>query len=403
VRLVLFPETRRKTMRKLALVCISLCIVAMLALLPAHQPARADEVTYDFEVVDSYGYGYEGSSNNYYIVRGIVKNTGTTNTKNIFVRAQIFWTGGTKRGEASYQTDIEILRPGETSPFDVWVSYCCPELIDYYTLDVVGLETTEEPYESLRFIPETANVFVKESNRWLYGEMQNVSSDYLDRLLVYVAWFDPTGRLTQVSAAFDPFSAYLGPGVKCPFADTVSIFELYGSYQVWYTSAAMEPGLYPVPLSIAVTNSYFGGYGGDDFIVEGTITNNGDVSAESYDTTTVITYRDSLGRVVDYSVDTYPEEVGPGQTKSFRHEDISPPDEFTTFDIVVWTESTTTTQPPTPTPTITPTPTNTPANTPTATPTTTPTITPTPTNTLTPSAWIYLPIVLKNHGIVTNP
>jgi len=402
-------------MNKLTLVCISLCIVAMLVLLPVPRPASADV---SFEVVQSYGYPREDVDDpewSRYCVRGIVRNTGTSNATNIYARLRIYWyQGGPLRGEGTYEIDLPILRPGETSPFYVSARYIAPYLIDYYTLDVVGFETTEEPYDPLRFVPETASVFVRGSNRYLYGEAQNVSSgDYSKWVQVYVAWFDPAGRLTQISSAFDP-ATYISPGEKFPFSDSVSIFESYGSYQVWCKSTAMEPGLYPIPFSLAVINSYFGGYGGDDFIVEGTITNNGDVLSEAYHTFTVITYRDSLGRVVGYSHDSYPEEVGPGQTKSFMHEDMSPPDEFTTFDIVAWSKDTTTTQTPTPTPTITPTPTNTPTNTPTATPTSTPTNTPTntpmstptptstptmtPTPTNTPAAWIYLPIVLKNYG-----
>ena len=135
-------------MRKLTLACVSLCIVAMLTLLPAPQPARADV---SFEVVQSYGYPSEDIDDpewSRYCVRGIVRNMGTSNATNIYVRLRIYWyQGGPLRGEAAYEIDLPILRSGETSPFYVSVRYIAPYLIDYYTLDVVGLETTEEPYE----------------------------------------------------------------------------------------------------------------------------------------------------------------------------------------------------------------------------------------------------------------
>jgi len=400
-------------MRKLTLVCISLRIVAMLALLPAPQPARVDV---SFEIVTSYGYPKEDqwAVCPRYIVKGIVKNTGTSNAFHVAIRLKIYWyEGGSEKGQGAQEASLPILPPGETSPFTVYACYDFPDLIGYYTLEVAGFETTEEPYEPLAVVSE--NMLWRESGgvmyRYLWGEIQNISPDYLVgyKTYVYVGWLDPHGHLFELDYGMYPYwtplgdsynKAYLSPGEKAPFYDAISMFEEYGSHKIWLKSESLEPGLYPVHLSVTVTNSYHDEH--NYFVVEGEVRNDGDVRAE--DNRTVITYRDSSGLPVEASIDSsHIPDIDPGQTVSFMHEDWYPPDEFSTFDIVAWSGSTTTTQPPTPTPTITPSPTNTPTSTPTSTPTTTPTITPTPTNTLTPSAWIYLPIVLKNYGTATNP
>ena len=397
-------------MRKLTLVCLSLCIVAMLTLLPAPQPARADV---SFEVVQSYGYPIEEDqwTSARYAVRGIVRNTGTSNASHVTIRLKIYWyEGGAEKGQGSREAFLPILRPGETSPFTVLAYYDFPSLIEYYTLEVAGFETTEEPYAPLTVASE--NMFWEQNGtmyRRLWVEIQNSSTDCLKgyKTKAYVGWFEPDGDIIELDSDLlwgvfgtsDQHSPCFNPGDKAPFRSSIDMFEEFGSYQIWLKGEALDPGLYCLPLSLTVTDSYFGGYWGDDFIVEGTITNNGDVLAENNQT--IITYRDSNGLPVGYSIETsYGDipDLAPGETKSFKHEDWYPPDEFDAFDIVIWSASTTSTQPPTPTPTITPSPTNTPTSTPTSTPTATPTMTATPTNTPTPSAWVYLPIVFKNYG-----
>ena len=167
-------------MKKPTLVCISLCIVAMLALLPAPQPVRADM---SFEIVQSYGYPIEEGqwTSARYVVRGIVRNTGTSNASHVTIRLRIYWyEGGTEKGQSSKEAFLPILRPGETSPFTVYAYYDFPSLIEHYTLEVAGFETTEEPYEPLMVASE--NMFWEQNGtmyRRLWVEIQNTSTGCL--------------------------------------------------------------------------------------------------------------------------------------------------------------------------------------------------------------------------------
>lgn len=376
------------SMTKFAVLALAVCLSVL--------PAGAQSEQVSFQVMQSRGYGYEGTSYSYYIVEGILKNTGTQNAENIYVRARIYWTGGVLQGEDTSQSDVKILRPGETSPFSVWVSYCCPSLIDYYTLEVVGVPTSHEPYDDLAVVNQTLTI--DGPYRQLWGEVLNTGTQTVNggRFTVYTVFYDANGTMLKrdyywplgLGTATD---GHLAPGWKAPFRQDASLFDPVDSYENWIQAEVLPPGQYPVSLSAAVTSYSFNQYG--SLVVLGTVTNQSDVAVESY--YTYATFRNQAGEVVGFSDDFQWEQgnpVNPGETQPFEQYIYSydiPPD-YASFDVFAFTDQLTTTAPPTPTPARTPTPTVTPTrtSTPTATstPTRTPTATVTPTNTSTPTS-----------------
>ena len=90
---------------KVLLVLALLSSITCLAL----PQSSASSAGVSFELVASRGYAYEGSSTNYYIVEGVVRNTGTQNATNIYVRVRIYWSGGTLKGESTDGTYLAIL------------------------------------------------------------------------------------------------------------------------------------------------------------------------------------------------------------------------------------------------------------------------------------------------------
>lgn len=361
--------------------------------------AAIAEPSVSFEIVNSRGYGYEGSSNNYYIIEGILKNTGTTNVENIYVRGKIFWESGTERGTDESNADMEILRPGETSPFDTWVNYCCPELIDHYTIDVVGTETTREPYRDVQVVNESS--IVRRSNEYFYGEVLNAGNRSIDRsgFRLYVIFYDATGRIVDYDNI--GLGGHLASGSKVPFNVGVSLFDSATSHDYWIRAKPLEQGLYPVDLAVDVAGTTRDQY--DRWVAHGTITNNSDVTVTEYKT--YIVFRSEQDEIMSYSVETHYEwdtsPIPPRTTQQFEHPMWSdPPEGYEYFEAFALTEQTTSTAPPSPTPSLTSTPTNTMPPTLTPTATQTPTITPTGTPTSTPtespySQFAYLPYVSR--------
>lgn len=293
------------------------------------------------EVVQSRGFPDE--SEDYYIVKGILKNTGARNATNIYVKAEIFWDTGIKRGEATRQADINILRPGETSPFEVWVSYVVPNLIDYYTLDVAGVETTKQPYRATTITQH--HLVVRDQYRYVYGEIINPGPRTVDGddLSVYTVFFDSHGRL--LDRDYYNIGHSLAPSWKSPFRARTSLFNQVESYEFWIQADVFEEGVYPVELSATITETE--PFLLSSLIVTGTITNNSDVSAAGGLAwgRLVFVYRDSQARVEDFESSLLIADIGPGETQLFS-DLLWPPDDYTDLQPYAFAPATTTMIPP---------------------------------------------------------
>jgi hypothetical protein len=261
-------------------------------------------------VIASCGKPYYSSINpeyNTYDVHGIVRNDGDKNATNIYVRVRIYWyQGGAVQGETTRLVEIPILRPGETSPFLADVYYRYPELIGYYTVETLGTETSTEPYQPLQIFDDYT--FIDGSDLALWGEVGNISPDYLIgyKTYVYVGWFNAAGQLIELEEAwrnplsrYSEYTIYLSPGERVPFYYPISLFDQATRYQIWTKGEALPTGLYPVYLTLEnVTQTWQG----SNFVVTGTIRNNSDV--QSLCQTTLIVFRDNQNRANGYSRNT---------------------------------------------------------------------------------------------------
>lgn len=418
--------------RQLRSIFLRGCIASVLlvCVLPIHL-VQADATGVSFQVLQSRGRPYESTTDpsyNSYIVEGIVKNTGTSNATNVYVRLRIYWSDGTFKGESTRRVDMNIIPAGGTSPFYASVTYILPSLIHHYTLEVVGLETTEQPYHDYAIVNE--DIWISGSNRILVGELLNTGDRTLNggATTLYTVFYDSNGRLLKrdyyyllgLGTAVD---GHLAPGWKMPFAMDTTLFDPVASWEYWLVTTPLPAGVYPVYLSTTVTGTRPESYGG--LTILGTVTNHGDVQLTSY--RTYVIFRDESGKLRGWD-DTFqwPENnpLDPGETQSLEHYvwSYAVPASYAGFDLLAFTDKTTNIAPPTPTPTVTPTPTKTATatstftatptptatktatatHTPTATATatSTPTVTNTPTITPTPTAtpvprYVYLPLVLR--------
>ena len=362
------------------------------------------------EIVQSRGYSYEDPNNpsyNGYVIEGIVKNTGLTNVSNVNVRARIYWSSGTLRGEATGPTFLNILQPGQTTPFIIKVLYCCPTLIDYYDVATVGVPTTAQPYNDVIVVNQ--QLTVRESYYYLVGELLNNGPKSVDaggkKLGVYAAFYDSNGRLLNVDGDYLT-EGELAPGWKIPFRLSTSLFDPVQSYEIWTKAEPLAQGIYPPWLE--VTNQVLTTCTYGTVCVTGNITNHSDIVVDEY--YTYVVFRDSQGKVI-WSVTNYEfwPEIPPGGTVELEHRIYNTswniPPSYAALDAYALAHFLeTNVQPPTPTATISPTPTRTPTatfsptSTATPTPTTpstaTPTFTPSPTATLS-LQYQFLPLILR--------
>lgn len=359
-----------------------------------------------FEVLQSKGYVYETSTDDYYIVKGILRNTGTRSATSIWIRARIYWASGNLMGENIGMASLSILRPGETSPFGIMIECLLPSLVARYTLEVVGEETYEQPYQDFRVINELWRM--DSASRVLRGELLNTGNRTIDgsSSAIYCAFYDSAGRMLDTDWWYIlGYDGNLGPQCAAPFLFIISAFDPVSSVQYWVEAKTLRQGLYPVALSVTVESAERDE--DDDLIVTGRTRNDGDVSVEEY--YTYVLFRDAQGRLMEYDDEYHRGPLGAGQSASFQHKvyEWHVPAGYARLEVRAYTRATTTMTPPTPavTPTRTAAPTSTPTPTNTATPTPTltltPTATPTPTQTPFPTpsgGWPYhlnLPLIMR--------
>ena len=373
---------RGKEMRRLAGIAALTVALAIGPLCPPSLPGSRSDVS--FEVLQSKGYVYHMSNGDYYTVKGILRNAGTSNATNIWLRARMYSASGNLMCENTEMASVSILRPGETSPFWVTTECALPSLVARYTLEVVGEETDQEPYQDFRVINELWRMDA--ASRVLRGELLNTGDRTLDgsSSYIYCVFYDSAGQMLDADWWFIlGYDGNLGPWCAAPFFFIISAFEPVSSVQYWVDAKTLRQGLYPAPVSVTMESAERDEH--DDLVVTGRTSNDSDVSVEQY--YTYVLFRDAQGRLVEYDSAYQRGPLGPGQSASFRHEvyEWDVPASYTYLEVRAYTRATTTVRPaiPSVTPTRTAAPTSTPTATNTATPT--PTLTVTPTATATPT------------------
>lgn len=359
------------------------------------RPQNTPVLTTSFEIVVSEG--HVSSISGFYTVNGVIRNTGTANVTNVYVRARLYWTGGSLRAEGTNLTDLKILKPGETSSFSVMVSYVAPSTIDYYALDAIGTITAEEPKRDLVVVNEMWSI--QDSYRYLRGEILNVGSLTTSQSTsggpssnIYVMIYDAQGNIMKYESK--SLSAYLNQGEKYPFFSYVSIFDQPARWEYWIQYDTLPPGTYAPQLTFSELSLEKSQY---SLVLHGKMTNPTDTPVPSFWLWAV--FRDDQNRVLYSTFDImflYNNPLLAGQTRTFEAllsgSPSALPRTYAAMDVYASLEVTTTMQPPTPTPTSTGTstptltPTRTVTPTATSTPTTTATATATPTSTATPTA-----------------
>jgi hypothetical protein len=165
----------------------------------------------------------------YFAVVGEVKNTLSSNIKDVEIMATFYDSGNSVIGTAFTYADIDILKPNQKSPFEL-NSY--PDIIapSSIKLTVDYQVTTDQPFEGLVILNHTPSVddlgYYK-----VVGEVKNSGADQVQDIKVICTYYDSAGKVIGKSWASTAF-LYVSVG------DTAT-FEL-SSYPRKFTPASYE-------------------------------------------------------------------------------------------------------------------------------------------------------------------
>lgn len=387
----------------------------------------AQQPVYSFQFLASRSRITTLSNNLYYVVEGVVKNSGSTNVNEVYVRAKLF-SGNTQVVDGRDRIDLTTLRPGETSSFSVYVRYDLPSIVTRYELDAVGNQTTEQPLRDLTVINDLRTV--ERGNHVWRGEVVNQGGRTTDSGLrfggqssyIFAIAYGPADQIVYYSAS--PIGL-LNPGGKDPFTFLTSANDPVSRWEYWINYYVLPVGRYGAVQELTGISTERTAGGG--IAIRGQATNRSDVAMYGLDA--VVVFRDAQGRVAGWSTPFFASWLNnplrPGETRSFEASvfDFYVPASYTSIDIYSVPDQDTSVAPPAPPPTVTltytpsstpsithtPTRTHTPIS--TGTPTLTRTVTPTPTATPTlfPTpigGWPYmvgLPLILSSDHANATP
>jgi len=157
-----------------------------------------------------------GVSQYYYIV-GEVQNNERSNIKDIGITAILYYNNNVVATGFTY-TMIDILLPGQKSPFEIFFEYDGP--LDYYFLNKSYIPTSEIPYRNFTLQGVNAKQDDFTGYYHLTGEVNNTGAKVVYWSKVVATFYDKSGKVIMVDFRYvyplDP-SAPFYPGTAETF------------------------------------------------------------------------------------------------------------------------------------------------------------------------------------------
>jgi len=163
-------------------------------------------------------------------VVGEIQNAGSQNTELNKITATFFDLEGAPVATASNYSYLDILEPGQTSPFEI--VFPSPPPVDNYKLEATWENTTRKPYLSIK-VRDTS--FRTDQAGWghLAGEIVNAGNAAADMVIVVGTFYDGGGKVVGTSFTFSEI-APLGTGDSSPFTIIVDpqVVRLMETYSI---------------------------------------------------------------------------------------------------------------------------------------------------------------------------
>jgi hypothetical protein len=152
-------------------------------------------------------------------VVGQVLNGGNRNAHQIQIGAGFYDQSGGLILQATADTYVDILRPGESAPFSLALEQSPSNLGDY-VLEANGFETAEEPFLGLEFIQYAALLQPSPTDNTqsltIMGELTNINSQPAGQVRIACAVLDALGNIVDV-ATIPAYGGVLKTGSVVPF------------------------------------------------------------------------------------------------------------------------------------------------------------------------------------------
>ncbi|WP_051963008.1 fibronectin type III domain-containing protein [Mesoaciditoga lauensis] len=160
----------------------------------------------------------------YLNVIGVVQNDGTENLKYVEIDATFYDKNNNVVGSNFTYTYMDILTPGQKSPFDVFISK--PANYDHYKLSLSYEETTDEPFQGLKIQGVTHHT---DNYGYYYidGEVKNTNTTKAKYVEVVATLYDSTGKI--VYAKFTYTNSDISYGQTSSFEVIVNTSEVPGN------------------------------------------------------------------------------------------------------------------------------------------------------------------------------
>jgi len=116
------------------------------------------------------------------------------------VNAKLYDASDTLIGTESSYIDLDIIMPGEKSPFSILVTNSIP--IDHYKLKIIDYDiTTEQPYRNLQILSYSDSIDVL---GWMHvvGEVKNNGSETVEYVMILATFYDSDGKVVVTEWTF---------------------------------------------------------------------------------------------------------------------------------------------------------------------------------------------------------
>ncbi len=145
---------------------------------------------------------------------GEIKNVGTIATENNKVIATLYDRNGKMIGVESSHTDLDILLPGEKSPFNILVEDNVDK-VKKFSIKLSADATTEKPLRSIKVLNK--NSYIGELDDFVVvGEVKNRGKKTARFVMVILILYDSRGTTVGCDSTFVEIST-LAPGETSPF------------------------------------------------------------------------------------------------------------------------------------------------------------------------------------------
>ena len=225
------PPTPKKSSRKTLTIALAIVVVVVAAFLGAYLLTRSggNNPTPGIESVTILSKTAFTSEAGYYTIVGEVKDNLGTNVENVKIVATFYDSSNTVIETSYAYTEIDILKPGQKSPFELssYPAFLSPAS---YKLSVEYDLTQDQPFQGLMILNQTASI----SNGYhiTVGEVKNNGTSKSTDVMIVGTYYNSAGTVIGTSWMYTELNEINAGGTSpfelcsCPLKINPATYEL---------------------------------------------------------------------------------------------------------------------------------------------------------------------------------